>query len=170
MKLSLSQVPPGGCAIAFTADPQLLGDAGEGVRVTGPIAVSGHADPEASGLRVRGMVEARLKLVCSRCLEPFPFPARSRLHVTYTPVVPTEDEVELDARELAVCHLEGDTVDLGELVHEQVVLAVPMAPVCDAGCKGLCPSCGANRNREACGCEAPAADPRFAVLRKLKSM
>jgi uncharacterized protein len=170
MKLSLSQVPAGGCAIAFTADPQLLGDAGEGVRVTGPIQVSGRADLEAAGLRVRGTIETGLTLTCSRCLEPFDFPVRSRFDATYTSVVPTEDEVELDARDLTVCHLEGDTVDLGELVHEQVLLAVPMAPVCDAGCKGLCPTCGANLNREACGCEAPAADPRFAVLRKLKSV
>lgn len=168
MKLSLSQVPAGGCAFAFTADPRLLDDAGEGIGGMDPIQVSGRADPEASGLRVRGTIETRLALTCSRCLETFPFPVRARFDATYTSVVPTEDEVELDARDLTVCHLEGDTVDLGELVHEQVLLAVPMAPVCDAGCKGLCPRCGANRNREACDCESPVTDPRFAALKKLK--
>jgi len=48
-----------------------------------------------------------------------------------------------------------------------VLLEVPMAPLCDADCKGLCPRCGANRNRETCGCPREAADPRFEALGKL---
>jgi uncharacterized protein len=168
MKLLLSQVPAGGCPLAFTADPKLLGDAAEGIAGADPVRVAGRAEPEGSGLRVRGTIETRLKLTCSRCLEVFDLPLQCRFDVAYASIVPEGDEVELGERDLAVEHLEGDAVDLAEMVHEQVLLALPMAPVCEPGCKGLCPHCGANLNRGPCGCEARAADPRFDVLRKLR--
>jgi uncharacterized protein len=167
MKLALAQVPPEGCEVQFTAGEALLRDAGEGIRPGGAVEVEGRAGHEGTGLRVVGEVRTRLRLTCSRCLEDFDFSVDSRFDVTYSKVVPVEDEVELDGRELTVCHLEGDTVDLGELAREQVLLEVPMAPLCTPGCKGLCPRCGANRNLEPCGCPPAAADPRFQALGKL---
>lgn len=167
MKLSLAQVPPEGREVHFTAEAALLHDAGEDIRAGDGIDVAGRAQREGSGLRVIGEVRTRLRLVCSRCLEPFDFPVDSRFDVTYAKVVPVEDEVELDGRELTVCHLEGDTVDLAELAREEVLLEVPMAPLCGPECKGLCPRCGANLNREACACPAQAVDPRFAALGRL---
>lgn len=167
MKLALAQVPPEGCEVRFTAEEALLRDAGDGIRPHGAIEVEGRAGHEGTGLRVVGEVRTRLRLVCSRCLEEFDFPVASRFDVTYSKVVPVEDEVELDGRELTVCHLEGDTVDLGELAREEVLLEVPMAPLCAPECRGLCPRCGANRNRERCGCPQAAADPRFEALGKL---
>lgn len=167
MKLSLAQVPPEGRDVQFAAEEALLHDAGEGIGPRGPVEVACRAEHEGSGLRVVGEVRAHLQLVCARCLEPFDFPVDSRFDVTYSRVVPVEDEVELDGRELTVCHLEGDTVDLGELAREQVLLEVPMAPLCSPDCRGLCPRCGANRNREACGCPERPADPRLQELGKL---
>lgn len=168
MKLSLSQVPVGGCPLAFTIDPALLADAAEGMAGADPVRVSGRAEREAAGLRVTGGFETRLRLTCSRCLEVFSLPLRSRFDVTYSAIVPGGDEVELGTRDLTVGHLEGEAVDLAEMVHEQVLLALPMAPVCAPDCKGLCPHCGANLNRGECACAARAADPRFDVLRKLR--
>ena len=115
------------------------------------------------GLRVQGALETRLRLTCSRCLEVFTLPVRCRFDVTYSAIVPGGDEVELGTRDLTVGHLEGEAVDLAEMVHEQVLLALPMAPVCAPDCKGLCPHCGANLNRGECACAARAADPRFDV-------
>jgi uncharacterized protein len=168
MKLSLSQVPAGGCPVAFKVDSTLLADAAEGMAGADPVRVAGRAEREGSALRVTGTLETRLRLTCSRCLEVFDLPVKARFDVTYSPIVPGGDEVELGARDLTVCHLDGETVDLAEMVHEQVLLAVPMAPVCRPDCKGLCPHCGANLNQGACGCAQGAADPRFDVLRKLR--
>lgn len=167
MKLALAQVPAEGCEVRFTAEEAVLSDAGEGIRPRGGIAVEGRAEHEGSGLRVTGTVRAHLELACARCLGTFDFPVESRFDVTYSRVVPVEDEVELEGRELTVCHLEGDTVDLSELAREEVLLAVPMAPLCAPDCRGLCPRCGANLNQGPCGCEAAAADPRFQVLGRL---
>ena len=48
-----------------------------------------------------------------------------------------------------------DTIDLGPLVRDAIVLELPMAPLCRDDCAGLCPQCGANRNEGDCSCVAP---------------
>ena len=83
------------------------------------------------------------------------------------------EDVELDGTEVAADDLglteySGDAIDLGQMMREQFYLALPMKPLCMPNCKGLCPICGKNRNRETCSCESTWVDPRFEVLRNLK--
>jgi len=60
-----------------------------------------------------------------------------------------------------------ETIDLGPLARDAVVLELPMAPLCREDCAGLCVQCGANRNEGDCGCVAPR-DPRWANLDVLR--
>ena len=60
-----------------------------------------------------------------------------------------------------------DTIDLGLLVRDAIVLELPMAPLCREDCRGLCPQCGADRNEGDCACVAPK-DPRWANLDVLR--
>ena len=81
---------------------------------------------------------------------------------------PTETGEEAESHRLeeddfGVIRVVGDEVDTEPLVAEQVLLALPMKPLCKAECAGLCPTCGADRNVEPCQC-APAADARWAGL------
>jgi uncharacterized protein len=74
----------------------------------------------------------------------------------------TDDDVDLYG-------YDGEEIDLTPLFRDQVVLAVPYAPLCSEDCKGLCPQCGADRNLETCDCKPPV-DPRWAGLQQhLKS-
>ena len=50
--------------------------------------------------------------------------------------------------DLGVSYYKDDTIDLGEVVREQFYLALPMKPLCREECRGLCPVCGMNQNRE----------------------
>jgi uncharacterized protein len=52
-------------------------------------------------------------------------------------------------------------------MQEQLYLSLPMKPLCQDACKGLCPSCGTNLNRGACDCSNQWIDPRFAALREI---
>ena len=63
--------------------------------------------------------------------------------------------------------LADDEVDLEDLVHDAVLLELPIAPVCHEGCLGLCPMCGVNRNEKDCRCERPR-DDRWAALDVLR--
>ncbi len=110
-------------------------------------------------------------LNCSRCLEPYPFANASTFHVTFRPrpEFSGEEEVEITATdELDVEFYSERTVPLRDLALEQIQLAIPMKPLCDDNCLGLCPKCGANRSREECSCETSMVDDRWASLRGIR--
>ena len=74
------------------------------------------------------------------------------------------EEREVTEDDLTTSFYKEDSIDLGELMHEQFVLALPMKPLCAPGCKGLCVHCGTNFNKETCDCAPQWTDPRLAVL------
>jgi uncharacterized protein len=78
------------------------------------------------------------------------------------------EEGELTEDDLDVYPYEGQNVDLEPLLREQLILSVPFAPVCSEECRGLCPSCGADRNLETCGCRVEREDGRLHILKDFK--
>lgn len=130
-----------------------------------------HVDVDnESTVHVKGHLDVRLGVECGRCLEPITLPLEQNLDLFFLPHRPgqeQEDEVELSERELVVAYYQGDRLDLGDVLREQLILSVPMKRLCQEGCQGLCPSCGANRNRTRCECVVEAVDPRLAPLKNL---
>jgi uncharacterized protein len=61
----------------------------------------------------------------------------------------------------------GLEINPGALAWEEFSLALPVKPLCRANCKGLCPTCGCNRNHESCACATAEVDLRLAGLRGL---
>ncbi|HXP33362.1 MAG TPA: DUF177 domain-containing protein [Acidimicrobiales bacterium] len=111
----------------------------------------------SGGISVAGVVEAPWTGQCRRCLAP----ASGMLSIPVRELYTAEGDGE-DAYPLV-----DDEVDLEVLVHDAVLLELPVAPVCDEACRGLCPLCGANLNERACGCETPR-DERWAALDVLR--
>lgn len=110
-------------------------------------------------------------LTCSRCVEPYPFASTSEFHLRFRPrpqVTSENEEIEIAPEELDVEFYAGRAIPLRDLANEQVQLSIPMKPLCDEKCLGLCPQCGANRNREACTCESGASDDRWGALRNIR--
>ena len=60
--------------------------------------------------------------------------------------------------------LSGEEVEVEEILFPALLLEVEMVYLCRPDCKGLCPVCGADRNKQDCGCEEKQIDPRLAVL------
>ncbi|MBI5195272.1 MAG: DUF177 domain-containing protein [Nitrospirae bacterium] len=120
---------------------------------------------------VKGWANAAASLLCSRCLEQCSCPLNVKFDVEYLPLkeVIEVGEHELTKEELDVSFYENDQIDVEELVREQILLAVPMKPLCRADCRGLCPKCGRNLNEGACSCIVDDIDPRLAKLRKFQS-
>ena len=79
-----------------------------------------------------------------------------------------DPERRLAAGDTDLLFADRGKVDLRGLVREQVHLNIPLKPVCGPDCAGLCPTCGANRNRIKCGCWVAEIDPRLAPLQALK--
>ena len=63
----------------------------------------------------------------------------------------------------------GEQLDLRPVVRELVLLDAPSTPLCRPDCAGLCPTCGVDRNSQACQCEPPPVDPRWSALDALKA-
>jgi uncharacterized protein len=77
------------------------------------------------------------------------------------------DDAELGRDDLDTDFYVDDRIDLARVIENETTLALPMKPLCDPGCRGLCPVCGGNRNVSPCACAARAPDPRLAVLKTL---
>jgi uncharacterized protein len=68
---------------------------------------------------------------------------------------------------MSIAVFDGESIDVDEIVKEQVLLSVPIRSLCKSDCKGFCPTCGADRNAGECGCQPGEVDPRWAALKGL---
>ena len=119
--------------------------------------------------RLVGRTQATLEVPCSRCLEPFRIPMDAPFDLSYLPQTDIEGvgEREIQDGDLSTSYYRGEAIDLSELLREQFYLSLPMKPLHDEQCKGLCPHCGTNLNRETCNCRPAWEDPRLAALKAL---
>ena len=121
---------------------------------------------------VEGSASFTADLMCARCLEPYPFASSSTFHLRFhpRPEVPQrqEEEIEIAPDELDVEFYTGRQIPLRHLALEQIQLSIPMKPLCREDCLGLCPTCGTNRNREACACVEAVADERWGALSEIR--
>jgi len=107
-----------------------------------------------------------LSLECSRCLkkivQPLDLPFSLVLKAGSGPKDDDEDDnvVYFDPHD--------EEADLTGIIAEEISVNSPMQPLCKENCKGLCPSCGANLNRKACGCKPEVINPAWEALKKLK--
>jgi len=130
----------------------------------------GSARPGTRGAEFRARLEARLGLDCSRCLEAFETSLESDFELILVPdaVEFGLDETRMDERDSLLFYAEGGRAELEAIAREQIYLNLPLKPICGADCQGLCPTCGANRNRLQCGCRSEQVDPRLAPLLDIK--
>ena len=130
-------------------------------------AVELAVTPDGADVVVQGHLTATAPQTCGRCLESFPARVDVGVDLRLVPRPATGDSVELAADDLDVDFYTDDQVDLNRLIETETTLALPMKPLCQEDCRGLCPACGGNRNLVACGCGERAIDPRLAPLRDL---
>ena len=83
-----------------------------------------------------------------------------------------DEEIELTEEDTRTAFFTGTQLALGEVLREQVLLALPMKALCQVDCKGLCPTCGTNLNLNNCNCPderfSPHMDKLLEIKRKLE--
>ena len=154
--------------VSKTYAPDALNYRGAEFRQIDPLQVNAVAELAGAEIRIRGMVKTRLEVSCDRCLAPVGLPVEQEFDLTYRPVstIAREEEIKLPVDELEVGFYSGEGIDLADVVAEQVILSLPMKVVCAADCRGLCPTCGSDRNREPCKCPKTKSDSPFAALKE----
>jgi len=127
--------------------------------------LEGTVTPAPGGAELSANLNAIVPLTCSRCLETFPWEVRMDFAWTVLKVapVPARAASEADDEDSILIAPEGK-IGLEDLATEQLYLNLPLKPICTPACKGLCATCGTNRNLSACACEPEVVDPRLAPL------
>ena len=157
-------------SFARTFQPQDVGAPDDAYRVVAPVDVAFDVHKDKDRFRLVGTVKTELELPCSRCLESFRLAVDAPFDVRYVPSsdAATEPEREIEEEDLETSYYRDEQIDLNELLREQFYLALPMKPLCQDACKGLCSQCGANQNTGSCACAPRWEDPRLAGLKALK--
>ena len=170
MFVDIAQIPAEGLDVQFRGTEDFLDPSGEWVRLLRPVEAAVHFCRNPTGVLVRGQISSDLQLHCSRCFELFTLPVSEGFEVQYRGSLGAEvgEEHELGREELDVNFLDGSRIDVEELVRENVLLTLPVQALCHDGCRGLCPQCGINLNRETCPCSSTAIDPRWRSLEPLR--
>ena len=169
----LHNIPPSGKTYilddqAIWTDP--MAEFGIAGTVLEPLRAEFAVFVQDDGVLIRGSITGKVAFPCTRCAED----AATVIHQvvdSYEPF-PSDDEgdaLEVDSELLREAPTgQGVEMNLAALAWEEFHLALPMKPLCDPGCKGLCSHCGVNRNLASCACGEDAGDPRMAPLRGLK--
>ncbi len=124
-------------------------------------------------IEFRGKYRLDVTMPCHRCLESAHIVAEQPMQVIFLPKEHSRgrDEERLDApfdlEEGDVVYHNHEFLDLGPILRECILLAVPMSILCKEDCLGLCPMCGENRNITACTCKLPTSFSPFAELKNL---
>ncbi|MEE8257069.1 MAG: DUF177 domain-containing protein [Acidobacteriota bacterium] len=168
MFISLKELKRDEVEFSTTYDPGVLDFRGAEVEQLSALFFAGSAELVGGEIRIRGRLEGAVRHGCDRCLDPVDISVGKDLDLFYRPrrTIAREEEVEISKGESEVSFFTGDGIELKDLVSEQVILSVPMKAVCRPECKGLCPTCGANRNVTNCGCKGPERESPFADLKK----
>jgi uncharacterized protein len=119
-----------------------------------------------------GMVKTELTLTCSRCLEPYKFNVDTKVSAHYVPQQSGESgnvEHELHEEDIDLEVYQDGRINLQQAIHDQIILSAPVMALCSEDCKGLCATCGINKNNDDCQCgEEQKIDPRLAILKSIK--
>ena len=162
MKLDLKRIAvTDGETIPFSYDADLTKEEMNGeYPFRTPVHVEGEVRNHLGVLNLHATVRALYQTQCARCLAP----VNVDLNVPCDMILSAE--VQDDERD-DIYQLEGDSVELDDIVIPALLLEVHMTYLCKPDCKGLCPTCGKNRNEGPCGCDGRQIDSRLAVLQKL---
>lgn len=125
-----------------------------------PILVEGTFSFDGEAVQVEGSAKTVLLSNCARCNEPFNEALSFRFSERF-------EKASRWAEEHETYPFEGESILADQMVMDNLFLNLPLVSVCSKDCKGLCPVCGANRNRIDCGCEQKGKESPFAVLEKM---
>jgi uncharacterized protein len=170
--IKVAEIPEHGLQFQINhAEPRfakILAELAEGNSKSTSGTASFAVSPWPDRVDVEGSLAATLPASCSRCASTFLQEVERGFLRVYLRSEPEDlsEDMELSSDDLDRDLLPDDKLDLGELLGEELVLALPSKPLCMDDCKGICAGCGAELNERECSCE-PETDHRWASLKGL---
>lgn len=125
-----------------------------------PVGINLHLESMSNGVSVAGAATARWHGECRRCLAPL-----SQLMIV--DLAELYQQIPEDPEAYAIVN---DQLNLLPMVRENILLAIPLGPLCSEDCPGFCPQCGSDLSETRCACDGTVADPRWSALENLKGL
>lgn len=147
-------------------DGDFIPDDIKGVCFDGAAHVHGEVTDEAGYMRLVLEVTTAYHGQCARCLDTVSGEFRMQFERTVANEGTLSEEQLDDNVDEYVVIVDG-LLDLGEELHDALLLSFPMRLLCSEECLGLCPKCGKPRREGPCDCPTREIDPRLEILRTL---
>jgi uncharacterized protein len=160
--------------LSFNArfEPGAVDFATDNVRQIGGLDWTVTAERAGSEIRIVGTLDTSLEITCSRCLEPAQIRVTKPFDLFFRErdeeMFDEDDEIELEEKDTHTAFFTGTKLAIGDILREQILLALPMKALCTVDCKGLCPACGTNLNSGSCGCPKEEFSPHMDSLLEIK--
>jgi uncharacterized metal-binding protein YceD (DUF177 family) len=142
----------------------------DGVPDGAGLTLKARLEESGDSYLLRGDLRGTLVTPCARCLEPAAVALDIPIIVSYEESDEEEDDDADDDEEGEVRFFTGGEIDLGPELRDEIILAMPIGPLCRPDCAGICSVCGGNRNATPCDCEEKqrAAVTKLSALKDLK--
>ncbi|MGB9618234.1 MAG: YceD family protein [Desulfomonilaceae bacterium] len=174
MKIALDDITSSGLQISFDETEDVLSAAIKMMHVPTGTSIAPYIsggvflEGQAGLFLIDGRITAQVTQCCSRCLKSFVTSHVIQLHFSARRISPeliaSDVAAALDAQPDELVLLE-DKLDLGELIAQEIMLDLPLQPLCRDDCPGLCPRCGGLKGSDECRCgEEKTIDPRWQKL------
>ena len=169
MKIIVSKIPEEGIEVHSRENAETLAISPSDIILTDNVQIDATISREDETFFVDGTIKATLLLPCNRCAEEFTYTIDTLFHCHEEPMshATTDSDQSLRKRDMDIDHYAGEEIEINNLIREQVLLAVPMHPLCKPDCLGLCPKCGQNLNIKKCNCVIEETANPFQGIKKL---
>lgn len=107
------------------------------------VKVQGVCSSNGLDVDVNGTITTEMSVVCSRCSDEFKYPVNLDFEAHFSENIDIEN---------GIYGIENSVIKLDDIVLEEIFLSLPYQFLCREDCRGLCPTCGINLNREQCDC------------------
>ena len=165
MKLDLTEIAlTPGKRISYEIDEPGFGDSQIDFISENPIKGNLTFSNTHGLIYVKGNFNTTIKVECGRCLEYFDMPIGKEIEEVLPVTGETDDENYVDDADFPI--FVNYILDLTELIRQYILVEIPIQPLCNESCKGICIGCGVNLNNSECKCEKKDTHNPFEKLLK----
>jgi len=122
--------------------PKEINDLDHCLEIAQPVKLDLHLVSTGNSVLVEGTASTAVELECSRCLKHFNYPVSVKIKETFSkdfvPAFPNKKvEVELHEKDFVSSIGKNNTVDISDIIGQNLLLAIPIKALCKQNCQGL---------------------------------
>lgn len=112
-------------------------------------------------LKVEAKGRITVNIPCDKCLKDVP----TEFDINFEQEIDMQASKEDRIKDLdEINYVTGCSLDVEQLVHNEILIHWPLRVLCKEDCRGICPKCGKDWNEGSCDCDQSSPDPRMAVI------